>query len=662
MSNWKERDRPEIASEWNIEEIENGTFLARSESGLQVLTGDVLTELLRRLDGHRNIQQLVRELPAGMHTKVHAALQLLEDAGVIARSRSTNMPRREAAWWRLIGADTAAVTERRPVAACRVISDSSEQSRVIEETLSSFGIPVKSDAGFRLVTSRDYLSDDLAAIHEECTSENAPWMLVRPHGRRQWIGPLFVPGKPGCWHCLAWWLTLNGWSAAPVIADVPALRLTTLRLAATEAAKWILSGTSETAEGQIWAFDTRTLSSASHRVRTRPECPYCGATSAGRVNLADTISPLTGVTARVEILKEWPGIAVCTGEGSQKVAVNGEGTGYYCRPPLLFGVAETCEEARTVCLAEGVERFSARYQGDGQIKHATWDELGTAAVRPEELLLPSGTLPGDSIAGWVEAERLTGGERRYLPAGFVYLGYDADRFEPDTTGCAAGLNLESATTAALLELIERDAVALWWYSRAARPPIDWEACRSQRIDAAMAAACRNGWRVWLLDLTTDFEVPVCVAVSAGSGLGIAVGCAAHPDPERCVWKALAGMTAVAARFEAPLSSQRHWLQDADLKDHPYMLGSGTPVRYGNAAETPGLRDLLDRVKAAGLDVLRVDLTRPELGVPVVRVVAPGLRPTGRLLAPGRLYDVPLRLGWVKEKLTAAELNPIPFVL
>jgi ribosomal protein S12 methylthiotransferase accessory factor len=43
---------------------------------------------------------------------------------------------------------------------------------------------------------------------------------------------------------------------------------------------------------------------------------------------------------------------------------------------------------------------------------------------------------------------------------------------------------------------------------------------------------------------------------------------------------------------------------------------------------------------------------------VARVVVPGLRHFWRRLAPGRLYDVPVELGWLATPLTEDQLNPV----
>jgi ribosomal protein S12 methylthiotransferase accessory factor len=63
-------------------------------------------------------------------------------------------------------------------------------------------------------------------------------------------------------------------------------------------------------------------------------------------------------------------------------------------------------------------------------------------------------------------------------------------------------------------------------------------------------------------------------------------------------------------------------------------------------------------KQAGLDFLVLDQTRPDIEVPVVRVIVPGLRHFYRRFAPGRLYDVPVKLGLRDRPLKENELNPI----
>ena len=97
----------------------------------------------------------------------------------------------------------------------------------------------------------------------------------------------------------------------------------------------------------------------------------------------------------------------------------------------------------------------------------------------------------------------------------------------------------------------------------------------------------------------------------------------------------------------------------------YVLPLGkAPVRRGPFAKFAGLdrreqvRACVNLVKRHGHDFLVLDQTRPDIEVPVVRVIAPGLRHFYRRFGPGRLYDVPVKLGLRKRPVKEAELNPL----
>ena len=110
-----------------------------------------------------------------------------------------------------------------------------------------------------------------------------------------------------------------------------------------------------------------------------------------------------------------------------------------------------------------------------------------------------------------------------------------------------------------------------------------------------------------------------------------------------------------------------WWTGATVGGQPYLLPDG-----GQTARMPGTyryrpqEDLLDDIEAAeelvaerGLELLVLDQTRPDLGIPVVKVLVPGLRHFWARFAPGRLYDVPVSsaVSWPADPLRG--LNPIP---
>ena len=95
-----------------------------------------------------------------------------------------------------------------------------------------------------------------------------------------------------------------------------------------------------------------------------------------------------------------------------------------------------------------------------------------------------------------------------------------------------------------------------------------------------------------------------------------------------------------------------------------MTPRRTPVVRPDFSSKFGHLDKRDQVtacvglaKRAGLDFLVLDQTRPDIEVPVVRVIVPGLRHFYRRFAPGRLYDVPVKLGLLDRPRLENELTP-----
>ena len=75
-----------------------------------------------------------------------------------------------------------------------------------------------------------------------------------------------------------------------------------------------------------------------------------------------------------------------------------------------------------------------------------------------------------------------------------------------------------------------------------------------------------------------------------------------------------------------------------------------------------LTEIVTRVERAGMTALWADASRPDVSLSVVRTFAPGMRHFWNRYAPGRLYDVPPRLGWRDGGYTEADLNPWAMIL
>ena len=71
---------------------------------------------------------------------------------------------------------------------------------------------------------------------------------------------------------------------------------------------------------------------------------------------------------------------------------------------------------------------------------------------------------------------------------------------------------------------------------------------------------------------------------------------------------------------------------------------------------------VQRAQRANLEVLVLNQTRPDVGLAVAMVIVPGLRHFWPRFGPGRLYEVPVRLGWLAQPLHEQQLNPVAIFL
>ena len=184
----------------------------------------------------------------------------------------------------------------------------------------------------------------------------------------------------------------------------------------------------------------------------------------------------------------------------------------------------------------------------------------------------------------------------------------------------------------------------------------------------------------MLDLTSDLGIPVCAAIcrrTSGPTEDIVMGFGAHLDPRIAASRAMTEMNQFmpAVLSVAPTGETYYayddgacldWWRTGTLAGQPYLAPAGTADDFLARDPVGGARDVRDQVQACfdlveskGMEVLVLNQTRPDVGIPVVKVIVPGLRHFWARWAPGRLYDVPVEAGWRESALTEDGLNPIP---
>jgi len=309
---------------------------------------------------------------------------------------------------------------------------------------------------------------------------------------------------------------------------------------------------------------------------------------------------------------------------------------------------ETVEAAFQSCIGEGIELLS-QFERPGDVaRTGSLDEM-----RPSLDSITCDWIaahePAGGVAGpidWVTGFDLIGGAPAFVPADLCLRRSSAKiRLAPRaplSVGCAAGATRADALLRALLELIERDAVALWWdggrFGRAV-PVEDPAGARAsallQRVRGAGAIR-----RSWLLDISTGLGAPVMVSISVdSSSRGLACGFAARLDRSEAAVAATREMmqvelayAVVAAKLaeggEAALApaDRRHLVRarTPDLASCPLLHPQGS-MEEGRDAPAASLSELLQRLAAHSVGCVGIDLGRSDLAVPVCRVVAPALQ-------------------------------------
>lgn len=743
---------PVFKAHLQVSVIPGEGVLVLSEDGSTSLHGRVYELLAPLMDGSHGEDALVDALSGKIDgALVYYALALLDKKGLLAES-CPQVSSQMAAFWHGLGIDPVSAIAALTSTRARVRSIGDADGAPLRKALAEFGLVTGNEdtADFEAVVTDDYLRPELETVNEASIRAGRPWMLVKPLGHELWIGPLFVPGKTGCYRCLSLRLARNRPLQRFVTeksrlpeplplsrAGIGATVDSACRLASIEIAKFI-AGAKESLQGKVLSLDVRTWSTQTHELLKHPACPACGRAEEVKpmpVELASRkvtfiqdgghrtrtpeqtirkyerlVSPITGVVKALE--------PVQNGDGPVHVYIAGHNPAFkmesldFLKRSLRHasaGKGALESQARASALCEAIERYSGERTGSEVILTASFTQMrerfGPDAIHPNEVMLYSekqlaereswnvrkskfNRVPeplDESVPiDWTPVWSLSHGRHKYLPTQLLYYQSKASA-QCDTFYCfgcsngnASGNNIEEAVLQGFCELVERDAVALWWYNRLRKPAVALESFEEPYLLDLIGHYQSLGREAWVLDITSDLAIPAFAAVSrlrAGTEERILFGLGCHLDARIALSRAFSEMNQMlglsqgngegklAVEDEETLS----WLKTATLANQPYMAPD-RPVAARRIEDYPSLHsgDLLEDIRLCrriveeqGMEVLVLDQTRPDVEMPVAKVIVPGLRHFWARFAPGRLYEVPVKMGWLQKALPEEELNPIP---
>ena len=708
-----------------------------SENRKVFLRGELYCALASRIGAGERREAINNALSSKFPAvKVDEAFRRLFDRGFVVSAKGIDGT--AAAYWASVGLDAETAAKNLANINVHIDTMAAAGAGELGARLCELGVRVvDQSADLTVVPVDDYLDDELAEFNRQRLAQKQKWLLMQPAGLVPLVGPIFSPGKSACWTCLADRMKWNRQikalldrkqaqcvAASPLSKNV--LAGGAVGLAAVEIAKAVASGFRTDLLHHVVSLDLVTSTVARHHVPARPQCPSCGSqeqrdlarvpaptrlrvggkavmTSGGyrSVTPAETVarfrkhvSPLTGVVSQLERIKSEP---------SPDIGFLARHS-FSPRPEALdapqarliadsYGKGTTADECEASALMQAIERHSGIFRGDEiRTTRRFVDFPAGDAIPPNDILLLSDAqyehgLNGAGQGGvrrfdpsaemeWSPVWSLRDERFKYLPTGLLYFFHEAsgDQIGPHSNGCASGNKFEEAVIQGFLELVERDACAIWWYNRLHRAEIDLDKLGDSYIRDLRAELAAKGRGLWVLDVTSDLGIPVAVAVSRwkeGEKEHVEFGTGAHFDLRIATLRAITELnrSLVVERMKRRSADQageeRGGALPLQLRKNPYLVPHGkASIRRSPFSKFASL-DRRDQVLACvkltkrfGLDFLVLDQTRADIQAPVARVIVPGLRHFHPRFASGRLYEVPVKLGLRKRPLREAELNPL----
>ena len=338
----------------------------------------------------------------------------------------------------------------------------------------------------------------------------------------------------------------------------------------------------------------------------------------------------------IALLRPWT-VRASVRQGRHEHSLEGRATTY--------GRGLSLADARASCLMEMVERASAylSLSEDGIPGLASpcpvISGTRTSVLADHGQALDPNDYPleapyRDSPLTWMAGTAAASTETVYVPVQMVSLFCNLDEIalfdSPGSTGIATGRTMEEAKLAALLEILERDAEATTPFAKASCFTLTADSTTDPLIASLLADYAARGINVQFQELTGPMGLPAYKCFVMSPKGAIARGHGAGLSARRAVISALTE-TPFPYPDGGPSGPTLRKLPAKNLQEFPdYSLA--TPAR-----SLAMLEDLLIRNHRPPV---YVDLTRADLGFPVVRAFIPGLELAADTDAFSR---VPLRL-------------------
>lgn len=362
------------------------------------------------------------------------------------------------------------------------------------------------------------------------------------------------------------------------------------------------------------------------------------------------------------------------------------------------------------CLSEALERYALKHFNKKDIIISPIDKLNKPYIDPIKIVGLSDNqrkeskdlkLNIDGPYGWVLGKKIPSLEDVYVPSQLIYFTYRRQLREglirlPISTGAASGTAYSAAIYRGLCEVIERDAFIITYLNKLPRSKIPLHKSENIKVKKILEIVDNYNLQIKSFDISTDIGVYVFLTTicdDTGIASAISVGMKSGLDPTGT----LLGSMQEAFHSRAWIRNKKDqfigkksdlmkplvllerallWSSIDSLKNLDFLLNStketvsiddyedrSTETSAGNLAKT------IESLRDKGYDSYFVDIT-PELPsikntkFKVVMTIVPELQPMHLderypYLGGARLYNVPVKLGYLKKSNNQSDLHKFP---
>ena len=350
---------------------------------------------------------------------------------------------------------------------------------------------------------------------------------------------------------------------------------------------------------------------------------------------------------------------------------------------VYSGKGPTREHAKASALMESIERYSSLPSGGPRkFVRSSYAELSknTKVLHPDKIVEPTRfEYRDDMLMDWLAGQDIVSDEQIMVPASIALFRYSPPppAVNPfayfHTNGLASGNVMEEAVCHALCEIIERDAMSVAELRASAIPfhilrtvhhslnsagmnvppipgdrfiddpsvfpDVDISGIEFEPVNMLVKKFEHAGIPLTIKDITSDIGIPTFNAssvewVTHDYGY-LAEGHGTHPDARIALLRAITEVSQTrAANIQGArddLRKTRYGEQNTDDRRAWQFMQSTRKIKFSqvktffNEDILDDIKLILSRLKNVGLEqAIIVDLTNPDIGIPVVRAIVPGL--------------------------------------